>query len=170
MSRSIETLAPLLLGIAGILFLALTAWTYALHQQTRKLRSVWADLLSGADGARVEEMLRDQLRLSREIKDELHNTVDRVRVLEEKMRQAKRFVGVVRYNAFEDVGADQSFSMAVYDDDGNGAVMTSQVGRQVCRVFGKQIFAGRSDYPLSEEEQRAIDAAAQPASRPRVGP
>lgn len=170
MSRSIEALAPIILGASGVLFLALTAWTYFLHQQTRKLRSVWADLLTGTDGARVEGMIRDQLRLSREIKDELHATVDRVRVLEDKMRQSKRFVGVVRYNAFEDVGADQSFSLAVYDDEGNGAVLTSQVGRQVCRVFGKQIYAGKSDYPLSEEEQRAIEAAVQPASRPRVGP
>ncbi|MFX8743303.1 DUF4446 family protein, partial [Acinetobacter baumannii] len=85
------------------------------------------------------------------------------------MRQSKRFVGVVRYNAFDDVGADQSFSLALYDDEGNGAVLTSQIGREVCRVFGKQIHAGKSDYPLSAEEQRAIEAAVQPSNRPRVG-
>ncbi|MES1228010.1 MAG: DUF4446 family protein [Armatimonadota bacterium] len=170
MSMSIEAAAPVIFGVLGLLVLALTAWTFSLSQQLKKLRTVWADLLTGTDGARVESMLRDQLRLAQDIREELYATADRVRVLEEKMRQAKRFVGVVRYNAFEDVGADQSFSLAVYDDDGNGAVLTSQVGREVCRVYGKQILAGKSDYTLSAEEQRAIEAAVQPHSRPRVGP
>ena len=170
MSISLEALSPVILGVLGVLFLGLTAWTVSLHQQLRKLRTVWADLLTGTDGARVEAMIRDQLRLSQDIRSELHATVDRVRILEEKMRMSKRFVGVVRYNAFEDVGADQSFSLAVYDDDGNGAVVTSQVGREVCRVYAKQILSGKSDYTLSAEEQRAIEAAAQPSNRPRVGP
>ena len=167
---SIEALAPVLFGVLGVLAVALIASTLVLHQQIKRLKNVWADLLTGTDGARVENMLRDQLRLSQDIRTELHATVDRVRILEEKMRQSKRFVGVVRYNAFDDVGADQSFSLAIYDDDGNGAVVTSQVGREVCRVYGKQILAGKSDYTLSAEEQRAIESAVQPMSRPRVGP
>ena len=170
MSNSLTALYPAVLAVIAVLCVALMAASVHLHRQVSKLRTVWADLLTGTDGARVEHMIRDQLRLSQDIQAELHGTVDRVRTLEEKMRQCKRFVGVVRYNAFEDVGADQSFSLALYDDDGNGAVLTSQVGREVNRVYGKQLAGGRSTYSLSAEEQKAIEAAAQPNNRPRVGP
>ena len=170
MSNSLTALYPAVLAVLSVLCMGLMVAGVVLHRQVSKLRTVWADLLTGTDGARVESMIRDQLRLSQDIQAELHGTVDRVRVLEDKMRQCKRFVGVVRYNAFEDVGADQSFSLALYDDDGNGAVVTSQVGREINRVYGKLLAGGRSDYSLSAEEQRAIEAAVQPFSRPRMGP
>ncbi|HVL40209.1 MAG TPA: DUF4446 family protein, partial [Fimbriimonadaceae bacterium] len=84
----------------------------------------------------------------------------RIVQLEEKVAGAKRHVGLVRYDAFEDVGGSQSFALAIYDDKGNGAVITSLVGRTDCRVYCKPLLNGRSERNLSQEEQRAIEAAA----------
>jgi hypothetical protein len=65
----------------------------------------------------------------------------------------------VRYDAFEDVGGAQSFALALYDDQGNGAVMNGIVGRTDCRVYCKPLVAGRSPHNLSQEESRAISEA-----------
>jgi hypothetical protein len=72
---------------------------------------------------------------------------------------AVRRVGVVRYDAFEDVGGRLSFSCAMLDDHGNGVVMTSINGRQDTRVYAKPIVDGRSQYNLSIEEEEAIRQA-----------
>lgn len=70
-----------------------------------------------------------------------------------------RRVGMVRYDAFEDVGGRLSFSAAMLDDAGNGMVLTSINGRQDTRVYAKPVQAGESAYNLSVEEAEAIRQA-----------
>lgn len=70
-----------------------------------------------------------------------------------------RNVGLLRYDAFEDVGGRLSFSCALLDDDGTGVVLTSINGRQETRVYAKPVTAGTSSYNLSTEEQEAIRQA-----------
>ena len=69
---------------------------------------------------------------------------------------AVRHVGLVRYDAFEDVGGRLSFSCAMLDDTGDGVVITSINGRQDTRVYAKPVQEGRSAYNLSAEEEEAI--------------
>jgi hypothetical protein len=78
---------------------------------------------------------------------------------EEMIEGAVRRVGVVRYDAFEDVGGRLSFSCAMLDERGNGVVMTSINGRQDTRVYAKPIVDGGSRYNLSIEEEEAIRQA-----------
>jgi len=77
---------------------------------------------------------------------------------------AVRRVGLIRYDAFEDVGGRLSFSCALLDERGNGVVVTSINGRQDTRVYAKPIAEGKSAYNLSVEEEEAIRQA---LSRPR---
>jgi hypothetical protein len=72
---------------------------------------------------------------------------------------AVRHVGLVRYDAFEDVGGRLSFSCALLDAKGTGVVMTSINGRQDTRVYAKPVAEGRSTYNLSIEEEEAIRQA-----------
>jgi hypothetical protein len=78
---------------------------------------------------------------------------------EELIEGAVRRVGLVRYDAFEDVGGRLSFSCALLDDHGKGVVITSINGRQDTRVYAKPITEGRSPYNLSVEEEEAIKQA-----------
>jgi Protein of unknown function (DUF4446) len=70
-----------------------------------------------------------------------------------------RRVGVMRYDAFEDVGGRLSFSCALLDEHGTGVVLTSINGRQETRVYAKPVTVGRSTYNLSREEEEAIRQA-----------
>jgi hypothetical protein len=72
---------------------------------------------------------------------------------------AVRNVGLVRYDAFEDVGGRLSFSCALLDDLGTGVVMTSINGRHDTRVYAKPVSEGQSSYSLSIEEEEAIRQA-----------
>ena len=70
-----------------------------------------------------------------------------------------RRVGVMRYDAFEDVGGRLSFSCALLDERGTGVVLTSINGRQETRVYAKPVTVGQSTYNLSREEEEAIRQA-----------
>lgn len=77
----------------------------------------------------------------------------------EAVRKCVQQVGIVRYNAFDDVGSDLSFSAALLDARGDGIVITAICGREESRVYAKPLIEFSSPYPLSEEESRAISQA-----------
>jgi hypothetical protein len=65
----------------------------------------------------------------------------------------------VRYDAFEDMGGQMSFSAALLDDFGNGVVVTAINGRTEARTYAKVVENGGSGHNLSPEEQEAISGA-----------
>ena len=66
---------------------------------------------------------------------------------------------MVRYDAFGDMGGRLSFSAALYDDDGDGLVISSINGRSETRTYAKPLIDLRSEHRLSPEEEQAISAA-----------
>ena len=68
-------------------------------------------------------------------------------------------IGFVRYNPFSGVGSDQSFSLALLDENDDGFIITSLFSREGNRVYGKTIKEGNASHPLSEEEKQALNRA-----------
>lgn len=68
-------------------------------------------------------------------------------------------IGLVRFNPFKEIGGDQSFSVALLDDNDSGIVITSLYSREGNRVYGKSIKGGQSEYLLSAEEKQAMQIA-----------
>jgi len=68
-------------------------------------------------------------------------------------------IGVIRFNPFQEVGGDQSFSVALLDAQNNGFVITGLYTREGNRIFAKPIENGQSKYLLSGEEKEAIKKA-----------
>jgi hypothetical protein len=69
-------------------------------------------------------------------------------------------IGVVRFDAFADVGGKLSTAAALLDEHGNGVVFTSMHGRDTARSYIKQVRGGVGVVALSPEEQDAVDRAA----------
>lgn len=121
-----------------------------------KLHKRFAVLLSDESESSMEIMLREHLEERRNLQKLVESIDYRTAILERKMQRSKRHVGLVRYDAFQDIGGLQSFAMAIYDDNGDGAVVSSIVGRADNKVYGKNIVGGKSDRNLGVEEQQAI--------------
>jgi hypothetical protein len=68
-------------------------------------------------------------------------------------------VGLVRYQAYHDVGGDHSFALALLDSSGSGVVLNSLYHRDRCRVYAKPVSDWRSAITLTDEEQEAIERA-----------
>jgi hypothetical protein len=72
---------------------------------------------------------------------------------------ALRHLGLVRYDAFNDVGGRLSWSVALLDDGGNGVVLTAIHGRSEARSYAKSISGWRCEQPMSPEEEDAVASA-----------
>ena len=89
------------------------------------------------------------------------NVFHSIKEIEKMCRQSIRGWSVIRYNAIDGVGGDQSFSAALLDGSKNGLIITSIFNTQESRTYAKPLNNGESSYDLSEEELQAIDLAAQ---------
>lgn len=85
--------------------------------------------------------------------------------LRERARGAVSGVGIVRYDAFDDMGGRLSFSTALLDERGDGAVVSAINGRTETRVYAKPVIGGSSRHNLSSEEIAAIEEALRSAGR-----
>ncbi len=147
----------LLILCALVVVIAFVLVMQSRKQATFALR--WQQWLRGSSGESLEELLERHLVERKQIDKELSWLRDRVSSLERELVVSKRHVGLVRYDAFEDVSGNQSFAMALYDDNGDGTILNGIVGRADNRVYCKQLLNGRSERALSQEEQRAIREA-----------
>lgn len=79
--------------------------------------------------------------------------------LEDLLATTTRFHGIVRYDAYRDMGGRQSWSVASIDRQSSGTILTALHGREDTRLFVKELSAGVPDRELSPEETRALAVA-----------
>ena len=103
--------------------------------------------------------LKEVLSYLKDTEKNLEKLSDEIENLKRESKFSIRKVGMIRFNPFSEVGGDQSFSLALLDDNNNGLVMTSLYTRAGNQVYGKPIKGGLSEYSLSGEELRAIEKA-----------
>lgn len=123
-----------------------------------KLRK-YRNLLRGTEGQNIESLLLNLLEKTDLVHHKQTRIEDRLannQVLEEKHMQNWH---LIRFQAFQNTGGDQSFAFALLDALGDGVVISSIFGREEARVYCKPVQGGSSNYPLSEEEKEAISKA-----------
>jgi hypothetical protein len=80
--------------------------------------------------------------------------------------ESLRRVAVTRYDAFDGMGGEQSWSVALLDENGDGVVLTSLAARSDTRTYVKAMDRGVPERPLSPEEIKVVQAALQPERTP----
>jgi hypothetical protein len=145
-----DVLSIVAVAAAGVAVIAL-AFAVRSGARVRKLRRAIRVMQS----ARGDVTLEDAEDVVRTLAD----VSKRVEDLEVVARLAVQHVGLVRFDAFEDMGGHLSFAAALLDADGNGFVLTYINGRQETRIYAKPIDSGASQYHLSAEEQESIRRA-----------
>jgi hypothetical protein len=147
-------------GAPGLIALVGCALLWA---SLRRARAAQRVLLPDGTSAglvdRQASLQRAQSRLEDGLKD-LESLVERQgEVTEAGLRTSLRFQGMVRYDAYRDMGGQQSWSIALLDGTQSGAVVTSLHARDHARVYLKQMAEGTPSQRLSPEEERAVALA-----------
>jgi hypothetical protein len=109
--------------------------------------------------AKIEETKKLLDKINEELKtnssdiDKIKKEINRINNLDVGHIQK---LGLVRFNPFNEIGGDHSFSLAVLDGDNNGIIITGLHTRDRTRVYAKGVAKGKSDLDLSEEEHKAL--------------
>ena len=113
------------------------------------------------NGNNLDEMLKDYLRDVKEIKRDNSEIKAYYTKLDSDIASCIQKVGLVRYNAFRDVGSDLSFAIALLDGNDTGVVLNGLYGSDSSNIYAKPVKNGVSTYQLSEEEKYALEIAEQ---------
>jgi len=121
-----------------------------------KLTRQYKALMKGVDGRNLEQILLNNAKTLEQALLKLEILDDRIKTVEQATVKSIQNIGIVRFNAFKEMGGDLSYALALLDQKGNGIVISSIYGRDDARTYAKPIKAGKSTYQLSEEEELAI--------------
>lgn len=113
-------------------------------------------LTRGGSGQNLEDVIHSQMDQLDDTKERMELIEQAVGVLQAQMPGCLQKLKMIRYDAFDDVGGEQSFSLALLDQLGEGIVLTSVYSRMDVRVYAKSIHNGKASHPLSKEEERIL--------------
>jgi len=162
----VDSQVLLAIGVAAGL-LALVALLLALVslRNLRRMRADYAALVAGSEVLTAEQRFAQVVEQVAQQGASLQGAGARLKALEAAAPESLSRMGLIQFQAFEDVGGGQSSALALLDAVGSGVVITALHARVGTRIYVKRVIEGRGEGTLGEEELAAIAAAlAQPAS------
>ena len=148
----------ILLGVT-VLCIILLIITIVQITKTSKLSKKYEKFMQGKDAKSLET---DIMRLY-EDNEFLKTTTDKnrhdIRKLYKNMESAFQKVGIVKYDAFQQMGGKLSFSLALLDQNNNGFILNSVHSSEGCYSYTKEIKNGECAISLGSEEEKALDIA-----------
>ena len=123
-----------------------------------RVRAAQKVLLGGERSDLVDFAVSLQARI-----DDLHRAVDEVAAglsrVDRRFDRALARTAIVRYDAFQGTGGQQSASVAFLDGSRSGVVISAVQGRDYARIYVKELEQGRAPIALSPEELEAVERA-----------
>lgn len=124
-----------------------------------RLQSSYNTFMKGRNGKNLEESLREKFgEIDSILKYTKQNRID-IKELTKKLEKNFQKTGIVKYDAFNEMGGKLSFAVALLDSNNNGWIMNAMHSREGCYTYIKEIVKGESYVELAEEEAEALDKA-----------
>lgn len=150
---------PYILIGMGVVILLLLILLIILWKSVNRLENKYRKMMRGSSNKNLEEVIVSKLNDVEEAENAAREAAKLCENLKVEIRGCVQKVGIMRYKAFEDVGSDLSFSIAMLDGHNDGIVLTGLYGRHDSTTYAKPVDKGISRYELSEEEAHVLKEA-----------
>jgi len=156
---TVEELYIVVLAIILFLFFVVLVMNISNRVKIKRLKSKYNRLLNGLSNADMEGVLENCFDRINEVTEKCKDLEYRVNSVERDLTQCIQKVSVIRYNAFDNVGSELSFSVALLNENDDGLVLSSLYSRDSSLIYAKPVIRGNSKYTLTAEELQAIETA-----------
>ena len=144
----------LIISVLSIILLILN------HLKLTKLKNEYSEFMKKlGNGKNIDENLKVYMDRVQKVEDLNKEIIQYCERLDKTVDTCIQKIGIVRYNAFKDVGSNLSFTLALLDNNNNGVVLNGIYSRDNSNIYAKPIKDGKSEYILSDEEKEAIEKA-----------
>lgn len=148
-------------AILAVAIIALIPYFYvfSLRKRLKRFEQGHIALQTFMSGKTLDQLLEKYLQEVEKVEIQTEKQNSRLIKVEEKLRKSVDRAELVRFNAFENMGSNLSFALALLNQEGDGIVLSSINSREETRVYAKGVTAGESSYHLSSEEKEALEKA-----------
>ena len=124
-----------------------------------RLKSSYNTFMKGKDGKTLEESMKERVEEIESILKVTKQNRMEIKEINKKIDRNYQKVGIVKYDAFNEMGGKLSFALAMLDGNNSGWVINAMHSREGCYTYVKEILKGESYVELAEEEAEALDKA-----------
>lgn len=149
----------LLLAVLVVLVLILVILSIVQTVKANKLKKRLDKFLLGKNGASLEQEITGLFEDNKFLKANAEKNKKDIRTLYKKLESAYQKMGLVKYDAFNQMGGQLSFSLALLDENNNGFILNSVHSVEGCYSYTKEIKGGECSLELGKEEAEALAIA-----------
>lgn len=151
--------AGVIIIVLLVLEIFLVLAIFIMSGKVRKLNAKYTSFMKGQNGSSLEKDISKRIGKIDKYAQNFGALDDSIIHLQETVQKSVHKYGIVKYDAFDDVGGKLSFVLALLDDMDTGFVLNAVHSRENCFLYIKEIVKGESYIMLSNEEVEALRIA-----------
>ncbi|MCI5917935.1 MAG: DUF4446 family protein [Roseburia sp.] len=148
----------IILGLAGFALIVFILYLVNIIQM-HKLKKNYKIFMSGKNAKTLEDTIKERFEQVDTLISENEQNEKDIEILSKAMNTTYQKMGLVKYDAFNEMGGKLSFSLAMLNAKEDGFIINAMHTREGCYTYIKEIVDGNSIIVLSEEEQEALNMA-----------
>jgi len=154
-----QNIIYILIALIGLIFI-LFILVIILSARQSRLNKKYKKFMKGSSGENLEYIIQDKFAEIDKLKTDTDIIRNEIENINENLLASIQKIGIVRYDAFKEMGGKLSFALAMLDKNNNGIILNSiHSSREGCYVYLKEIINGESYIELSKEEKIALEQA-----------
>ena len=130
-----------------------------LNTKYKRLQKSYSTFMKGKNGKNLEKSIFGKFEELDEIAELVRENEKQVNDISEKMKTHYQKVGIVKYDAFHEMGGELSFALTMLDENNNGWIFNAMPSREGCYTYIKEVVNGESYIELSSEEKECLEKA-----------
>ena len=143
------------IGFAGFILILLILVIIQMFE-LNKLKKKYKKFMGGKDVKSLEKQIEKIFEDNRYIQELSDSNNKEIRTINKEKEFCFNKVGIVKYDAFKQMGGMLSFSIALLNEKDNGFILNSVHSTEGCYTYVKEIKAGICDLDLCKEEKDAL--------------
>lgn len=127
--------------------------------KSSKMKKKYNELLQGSDGESIEKLIKENIGDIDYLKKTSQNNTKSIKDIYEKLQYTFQKIGIIKYDAFHEMGGKLSYALCMLDKENNGYIINVMHSNNGCFSYIKEIVNGKSYIELGDEEQEALNQA-----------
>ena len=130
-----------------------------LQMKHKRMQEKYQIFMRGKDGKSLEKGFLEQFKTIEKLERAVKQNTRDIDTIYKRMKTHYQKIGIVRYDAFQEMGGNLSFVLTMLDENNNGWVFNAMHSREGCYTYIKEIVKGESYMELGEEERESLKKA-----------
>lgn len=142
-----------------VLIIILFVLLVSVDMKYKRLKSSYNIFMRGKDAKSLEASMMHRFRVLDDVMAICKTNQEDIRLLNKSILRNYQKIGIVKYDAFQEMGGKLSFALTMLDARDNGYIINAMHSREGCYTYIKEIVKAKSYIELSEEESESLERA-----------